>query len=72
MSGAVRVGASSGHGTARGASAQGQVVPGTTSGYGPTRADSVGYTPTSPKNYMAQRAMAFGPTDMKAFQRQEQ
>ncbi len=71
MSGAIRVGASTGHGTARGASAQGQTVPGTTSGYGATRADSVGYMPTSPKNYMAQRAMAFGPGQLKAFQQQE-
>ena len=67
MSGAIRVGASSGRGTARGASAQGQLVPGTTSGYGPTRADSVGYQPSTPKNYNTQLKMAYGTNGLKAF-----
>lgn len=67
MSGTVRVGATAGRGTARGASAQGQVVPGTTSGYGATRADSVGYQPSSPKNYRTQMQMAYGSNAVKAF-----
>lgn len=56
----VRVGASAGLGTARGAATLTQPVEGTTSGYGPTRVDSVGYTPPSPKNYQANLQRAFG------------
>lgn len=55
----VRIGASASHTTARGAG-RGEPVPGTTSGYGPTRADSVGYMPPSPKNYAEIRQQAFG------------
>lgn len=60
MASAVRVGSSTGHATARGATGRGVPVPGTTSGYGATRSDSVGYMPPSPKNYSENMQRAFG------------
>jgi len=55
----VRVGSSASHATARGAG-RGAPVPGTTSGYGPTRGDSVGFMPPSPKNTAETLERAFG------------
>ena len=68
----VRVGyAPLGTGTRRGAASLVQPVPGTTSGYGDTREDSVGYTPPSPKIYAEQFQKAFG-GGPKAFRQVEQ
>lgn len=66
MTSPVRVGTSTTHRTARGASTQTQPLPGTTSGYGDTRADSVGYMPPSPKNTGEILQRAFG-AGQKAF-----
>lgn len=52
MVGRVRVGSSS-RGGGRPSSAPVQTYEGTMSGYGATRADSVGFTPRSPKAYSA-------------------
>lgn len=49
--GTTRLGRPSGAGASRG-----QAVPGTTSGYGSSRADSVGFNPSNPQAYSASQA----------------
>lgn len=58
----VRVGATRGGSRSGGATTPAQTYPDTMSGYGPTRADSVGYNARNPYAYQAtQAAKAYNP-----------